>query len=66
MRRWFLYVVVPWFRRLRERAIMRAAWCLPKSVAYWSFIRVATANGEAHHPVVDVLNQAGANGWYHG
>lgn len=40
IRWWRVYVVNPWCRNKRERVLMWTAWHLPKSLAYWTTIRV--------------------------
>ena len=48
--------------KIREKILTWIAWRIPRSVAYWVAVRVATADYDgnpAERPVVDALNSWG-------
>lgn len=46
LRDWYRYSFLYWLSRRREALLIWLAWKVPRPVAYWVFIRMASATSE--------------------
>jgi hypothetical protein len=63
LRLWWRYTVVWYWIRKKENAVMWIAFRLPKSIAYWSFVRMASdcPGNPGEQTCIEVLKQH--QGW---